>query len=84
MIMDRTTLARNLGPLERQGLISITVGKDRREKKVGLTPTGQKVLEEALNLWEEVQNRMIEKLGEDRFRRLLKDLSVLHSILPQE
>src|SRR5579872_5737841 len=35
--MDRTTLARNLAPLERQGLVAASPGKDRRVKIVEIT-----------------------------------------------
>src|ERR1700740_1272317 len=38
MIMDRTTLGRNILPLEREGLIAIKPGKsDRRSKELNLT-----------------------------------------------
>jgi len=36
--MDRTTLTRNLKPLEKQGLIEIVPGEDRRTGAVLLTP----------------------------------------------
>ncbi|HEY9847811.1 MAG TPA: MarR family transcriptional regulator, partial [Candidatus Caenarcaniphilales bacterium] len=37
LVMDRTTLARNLKPLERQGLIQIKPGQDQRTRIVTLT-----------------------------------------------
>ena len=41
MVMDRTTLGRNILPLEREGLISITPGRtDRRSKELRLTEAG--------------------------------------------
>ncbi|MGH8659094.1 MAG: MarR family winged helix-turn-helix transcriptional regulator, partial [Gammaproteobacteria bacterium] len=40
LVMDRTTLTRNLKPLEAQGLIAIRSGADRREKLVTLTTRG--------------------------------------------
>src|SRR6476659_8600571 len=36
VVMDRTTLTRDLRPLERQGLVLIEPGEDRRERKVDL------------------------------------------------
>ena len=76
LVMDRTTLTRNLKPLEKQGLLHVTLGKnDRREREVTLTGSGQAILEKALPLWRDVQKKFEKKLGQDRFERLLEDLS---------
>ena len=76
LVMDRTTLTRNLKPLEKQGFVRILPGKgDRREREVTLTITGQETLTEALPLWKTVQEAVIEALGQGRVTRLLKDLS---------
>src|SRR5256885_2285553 len=47
MVMDRTTLTRNLEPLTRQGLVHIEMGEDRRTRVVQLTQAGEEVLEKA-------------------------------------
>ncbi|WP_250866692.1 MarR family winged helix-turn-helix transcriptional regulator [Caballeronia sp. INSB1] len=70
MAMDRTTLARNLQPLEREGLVEIKVGRDRRARLVSVTPAGQKVLTNAMPLWESVHQRFEQKFG----KRESKDL----------
>ena len=76
LVMDRTTLTRNLKPLEKQGFIRIMPGKeDRREREVTLTLAGQEILSEALPLWKTVQQSVIEALGQCRVTRLMKDLS---------
>jgi DNA-binding MarR family transcriptional regulator len=76
LVMDRTTLTRNLKPLDKQGFIRILPGKeDRREREVTLTLGGQEILSEALPLWKTVQENVIEALGQGRVTRLLKDLS---------
>ncbi|MCX7596167.1 MAG: MarR family transcriptional regulator [Fischerella sp.] len=69
--MDRTTLTRNLKPLEEQGLIEITVGEDRRERLVSLTPQGRVAVEEALPLWEQAQTKMVQGLGAEAVSSLL-------------
>ncbi|MCX5894123.1 MAG: MarR family transcriptional regulator, partial [Deltaproteobacteria bacterium] len=53
MVMDRTTLTRNLQILEARGLINIKPGEDRREREVNLTDVGMDVLTKAVPLWEE-------------------------------
>jgi len=42
LVMDRTTLGRNILPLERDGLITVEKGnRDRRSKELRLTKAGQ-------------------------------------------
>jgi DNA-binding MarR family transcriptional regulator len=40
LVMDRTTLARNLKPLEKRGMVKISEGEDRRVRLVELTEKG--------------------------------------------
>lgn len=81
--MDRTTLTRNLKPLDKQGLLRIASGKeDRREREVTLTGSGQAILAKALPLWQEVQQEVRKDLGKVRFTRLLHDLSAIVEIAP--
>ena len=75
LVMDRTTLTRNLRPLETQGLIGIAPGQDRRTREVRLRAKGRKALAEGLPLWEKVQARFVEALGDSRWRRMLADLA---------
>ncbi len=75
MGMDRTTLTRNLRPLQRRGLVRVTPGQDRREREVRLSPAGEHALAKALPLWKKVQEKVATELGQDRLIRILKDLS---------
>ena len=80
LLMDRTTLTRNLKPLERAGLVRIDVGEDRRSRAISLTPKGRRTLDAALPLWESAQSRMVDGLGDTRWRRLTNDLSAVSSL----
>jgi DNA-binding MarR family transcriptional regulator len=80
MVMDRTTLTRNLQILEKRGLITIQPGEDRREREVSLTALGMEVLAQAVPLWEEAQDRVRKGLGEERLQNLLGDLSEMISL----
>ncbi|MGE0716745.1 MAG: MarR family winged helix-turn-helix transcriptional regulator [Alphaproteobacteria bacterium] len=52
LAMDRTTLTANLKPLERQGLVeTIADAKDRRVRRLRLTPEGTAVLADAVAAW---------------------------------
>ena len=54
LAMDRTTLTANLKPLERRGLVAVTVDdNDKRSRLLSLTPAGHALLDEALPIWRE-------------------------------
>ena len=74
-VMDRTTLTRNLDPLERDGLVRIRPGEDARVREVTLTPAGRDRLLAALPMWETAQKELTEKLGAARSHRFLADLT---------
>jgi DNA-binding MarR family transcriptional regulator len=61
--MDRTTLTRNLRPLQKQGLICIGPEGWRRSRNLEITKKGRSRLREALPLWERAQEALREKLG---------------------
>ncbi len=81
--LDPTTLARNLKPLERDGLVAIAIGEDRRTRMVHLTEQGQKALDEALPLWEEAQARIISQLGQEHWRSLFDECIALVALARQ-
>lgn len=74
LVMDRTTLTRNLKPLEREGLVRIESGQDQRTRVLSLTNAGQAALEKALPLWQEVQIQVVERLGQEQCTLLLTGL----------
>jgi DNA-binding MarR family transcriptional regulator len=61
--MDRTTLTRNLRPLQKQGLISVGPEGWRRSRNLEITKKGRSRLREALPLWERAQDALKKKLG---------------------
>jgi DNA-binding MarR family transcriptional regulator len=77
LVMDRTTLSRNLRPLERCGWVRIRRGPDRRERYLSLTGTGRAALERALPFWEEAQARVVGKIGQARWDVLRDGLESL-------
>ena len=51
MVMDRTTLGRNIRPLQRKGLVAVASGRrDPRSKELHLTETGLERLRAAVRL----------------------------------
>lgn len=78
LVIDRTTLGRNLRPLERDGLISITPGRtDRRIKESRLTAMGEARFQETRKAWAEAQRSFEAGFGPERSAELRALLSAL-------
>jgi len=77
MGMDRSTLTRNLTPLEREGLIRVGNEGWRRSRIVEITNKGRSRLREALPFWEKAQQTMRQKLGGRRWPVIMADLDDL-------
>jgi DNA-binding MarR family transcriptional regulator len=81
--MDRTTLARNLKPLERQNLITVeTSTEDRRVRVIALTDQGRQKLNEALPRWKQAQTQMMSLLGPQQSQALLVDAQIVMERAP--
>jgi DNA-binding MarR family transcriptional regulator len=84
LVMDQTTLTRNLTPLEKQGLVQRVPGTDRRTRSVSLTPKGVTTVVNALPLWKQAQTKVLRTFGQTRFERLLSDLRMFQeTAVPQ-
>jgi DNA-binding MarR family transcriptional regulator len=78
LVMDRTTLGRNILPLEREGLIEIVPGSvDRRSKVVHLTEAGAARLRAARAGWTQAQKNFEMAFGRRRATQLR---SLLHAV----
>ena len=71
MIMDGTTVSRNLRPLERRGLIATEADReDGRVRRLKLTPAGRATLERAMAGWTAAQRQIEIALGAAEMRAL--------------
>jgi DNA-binding MarR family transcriptional regulator len=78
LAMDRTTLTANLKPLERRGLLNITVDPDdRRNRRVALTPSGRSLLRKAIPVWQRAhaETERLVGLDADGLRAALRALT---------
>ena len=75
LVMDRTTLTRNLKPLQKSGWVEVLPGLDKRTKALSLTLSGKKVLKQAMIHWKEVQNEVVMTLGNGNWELLVDNLS---------
>jgi len=81
LVMDRTTLTRNLAPLERDGLVTSERGPDRRERYMRLTPAGRRTLDQALPLWRQAQAQVMTAIGHHAWGALRRGLQELTTAL---
>lgn len=72
--MDRTTLVRNLQPLQRDGLVKAVGGGRGGRVEVSLTAKGRKKVEESHPAWQSTQRAVVKTLGEKRWAAILSDL----------
>ena len=79
MGMDRTTLTRNLRPLEAEGLIAVGREGWRRSRTLEVTRKGRTRLRDALPLWEKAQKTLQSNLGDRGWHLIRKDLDDLIS-----
>lgn len=78
LAMDRTTLTAALKPLQRQGLVEVTVSPtDRRSRLMALTPAGQALLSRAVPVWEREHAAVERELAAGDAERLRGDLRAL-------
>ena len=73
--MDRTTLTRNLKPLQRDGLVASAEGDDRRVRLLTLTAAGRARLRDAGPLWRAVQSKVADTFGHGPAGTLLAELN---------
>jgi DNA-binding MarR family transcriptional regulator len=71
LVMDRSTLGHNLGPLERDGLVALAVNtSDRRSRTVSLTARGLRAIEGARPYWDRAQKEFDRTFGAEQARSL--------------
>ncbi|KZL20855.1 HTH-type transcriptional regulator SarZ [Pseudovibrio axinellae] len=76
--MDRTTLTKDLAPLERRSLVESLPNKtDRRIRDLALTEQGKTLLKQAIPLWDKAQKVTLKQLDTSEWRSLRSGLDKL-------
>lgn len=83
LVMDRTTLTKNLKPLMREKLIEPAAGEDRRQRLLKLSRKGLAVLDKAYPLWTAAQQQVSDVLGQDQMHGLYRTLHKVSSQLSE-
>jgi DNA-binding MarR family transcriptional regulator len=74
LVMDRSTITRNIHPLVSQEMLQVTGKSGRGGKSVVITKLGQQALLSALPYWKEAQGQLLQRMGKDRLERVMVDL----------
>ncbi len=74
LAMERTTLLRNLRPLQRDGLVRVMGGGRGGHVELEITVKGRKVLADTLPAWRSAQNKVVAILGKERWSAIISDL----------
>jgi DNA-binding MarR family transcriptional regulator len=63
--------------LQKQGLIEVAVGTDRRSRIVTITAQGNAAIAQAMPFWKKAQLHVVNSLGQERWADMLMDLGEL-------
>ena len=72
--MDRTTLLRNLRPLQRDGLVRAKGGGRGGHVELEITAKGRATLAKTVPAWRSAQEKVVAILGKDRWSTIISDL----------
>ncbi len=81
LVMDRTTLTRNLRPLEKLSFITGTASIDKRSKAYVLTEEGRNILDRAMPYWEQAQLAVTGSIGADRYQHVMTELDSMLDVI---
>ena len=72
--LERTTLVRNLRPLQREGWVNAAGGGRGSKVALSITARGRKELEKFAPAWRSAQQALVKTLGEERWSTIISDL----------
>jgi len=72
--MERTTLLRNLRPLQRDGLVRAKGGGRGGHVELEITEKGRAALAKMLPAWRSAQDKVVAILGKERWSTIISDL----------
>lgn len=82
LLMDQSTVTRNIELLRKSGYINIKKEEqDSRRKSISITDDGLKKLEEAAPILKEVQIKIENGIGKERFQELLRTLKDIEGLV---
>ncbi|GEM_PF-617204 len=80
LVLDQSTMSRDLKKLESMGFIQIAKGRDQRHSNLRITESGYELLEEVSPRWSALHQRMTEAIGAENLFALDRMMEVLENI----
>jgi DNA-binding MarR family transcriptional regulator len=77
LVMDRSTLTRNLKPLMNLGLLRFSQGDGGKQKAVEVTEEGQAALLRSAPYWQQAQTHLVNRFGAEAWERITADMSAI-------
>jgi DNA-binding MarR family transcriptional regulator len=74
LAMERTTLLRNLRPLQRDGLVRVIGGGRGGHVELEITEKGRKAVAHTHPAWRSAQDKVVATLGKERWSAIISDL----------
>lgn len=82
LLLDQTTITRNINLLKQNGYVDITKDpQDARTKVITLTEKGVEKLNEAAPIWEDIQEKIINDIGLEKYEDFYETLKSLQKII---
>ena len=82
--MERTTLLRNLRPLQRDGLVRAKGGGRGGHVKLEITEKGRSTLTKLHPAWRAAQDKVVAILGRERWSTIIRDLEEVAAKLKEQ
>ncbi|MFJ8087538.1 MarR family winged helix-turn-helix transcriptional regulator [Lysinibacillus sp. NPDC095746] len=82
LLLDQTTITRNINLLKRNGYVELTRDpQDARAKVITLTDKGVEKLNEAAPIWQDIQERIINDIGLEKYNDFYETLKTIQKII---
>lgn len=82
LLLDQTTITRNINLLKQNGYVDLTRDpQDARAKVITLTDKGIEKLNEAAPIWQEIQERIINDIGLEKYNDFYETLKTMQKII---
>lgn len=82
LLLDQTTITRNINLLKQNGYVDIMKDpQDARTKVITLTEKGVEKLNEAAPIWEDIQKRIINDIGIEKYEDFYETLKSIQKII---
>ncbi|MFJ7949983.1 MarR family winged helix-turn-helix transcriptional regulator [Lysinibacillus sp. NPDC096418] len=82
LLLDQTTVTRNVNVLKQSGYVSVTKDKrDSRTKIISLTDQGIEKLDEATPIWQDLQEKIINDIGLEKYKDFYETLKNIQKII---